>query len=108
MTTNTSRTPGPRPNLPARIPGEALSASTLEIAAHGTAPYRVGDRITGLSYVPPEGRPSSRPAPVTGTVVQVGSGWAGIDADRAYVWVRLADGTECQALISEIEPLTDR
>ncbi|NSC22249.1 hypothetical protein FM076_14045 [Streptomyces albus subsp. chlorinus] len=71
-----------------------------------TAPFRVGDRVRGTSYVPPERRDKEKPEEFEGIVVQLGSGYAGVDADRALVWARLADGTERQALIHETELLT--
>ncbi|MEU5835405.1 hypothetical protein ABZ820_17250 [Streptomyces diacarni] len=71
-----------------------------------TAPFRIGDRVRGTSYVPPERLGREEPEEFEGTVVQLGSGYAGVDADRALVWARLADGTERQALICETELLT--
>jgi hypothetical protein len=71
------------------------------------SPFKVGDRVRGVSYVPPERRPYERPEPFEGTVVQVGAGYAGVDRDRAYLWARIADGTERQALAREtklVEP----
>ncbi|MBT2395642.1 hypothetical protein [Streptomyces sp. ISL-100] len=68
-----------------------------------TAHYRVGDIVTGISYVPPEDHHREQPEEITGKVVQVGAGWAGVDADRAYVWVRLANGRERQALVRDIQ-----
>ncbi|WP_030021739.1 hypothetical protein [Streptomyces monomycini] len=70
-----------------------------------TAPFRVGDRVRGTSYVPPERREKEKPEEFEGTVVQLGSGYAGVDADRAFLWARLADGTERQALIRQTELL---
>ncbi|MFD9420451.1 hypothetical protein ACFWC9_37995 [Streptomyces goshikiensis] len=70
------------------------------------APYAVGDLVTGTSYVRPEDRAREQPEEITGRVVQVGSGWAGIDAAQAYVWVRLASGHERQALIRDIRKVT--
>lgn len=67
------------------------------------APFRVGDRVHGQSYVPPEQRRRERPEPFDGVVVQVGSGYAGVDAKNAFLWSRLADGTERQSLVSETE-----
>ncbi|WP_030017919.1 hypothetical protein [Streptomyces monomycini] len=67
------------------------------------APFRVGDRVRGTSYVSPERRGRDKPEKFEGTVVQLGSGYAGVDADRAFLWARLADGTERQALIRESE-----
>ncbi|MEW2636186.1 hypothetical protein AB0903_32230 [Streptomyces sp. NPDC048389] len=71
-----------------------------------TAPFRIGDRVRGTSYVPPERRGREEPEEFEGTVVQLGSGYAGVDADRALVWARLENGTEHQSLISETELLT--
>ncbi|MFB7467085.1 hypothetical protein ACFCZ1_26920 [Streptomyces sp. NPDC056224] len=70
------------------------------------APYAVGDLVTGTSYVQPEDRASEQPEEITGHIVQVGSGWDGIDAAQAYVWVRLASGREQQALIRDIRKVT--
>ena len=72
-------------------------------------PFTVGDRVRGTSYVPPERRGDEQPEPFEGNVVQVGAGYAGVDKNRAYLWVRIADGTERQALIRdtkhiELEP----
>ncbi|WKX72689.1 hypothetical protein [Streptomyces sp. XD-27] len=66
-------------------------------------PFRIGDRVRGLSYVHPERLRWERPEPFEGVVVQVGSGWAGVDADQAYVWSRLEDHTERKSLITETE-----
>ncbi|MFI1191626.1 hypothetical protein [Streptomyces californicus] len=71
-----------------------------------TAPFRVGDRVRGTSYVPAERRGREKPEEFEGSVVQLGSGYAGVDADCAFLWARLADGTERQALIRETELLT--
>lgn len=44
-----------------------------------------------------------QPEEFSGRIVQVaGSGWDGIDAAQAYVWVRLLSGRERQALIRDI------
>jgi hypothetical protein len=67
------------------------------------APFKVGDSVTGTSYVPPERRRFERPEPFAGVVVQVGSGYLGVDAEAAFVWVRLADHTERQALVTDTE-----
>lgn len=72
------------------------------------APFRIGERVTGMTYVPPENRPFEQPRPFEGDVVQVGSGYAGVDADNSYVWVRLDDVTECQALIVDTKPSTTK
>ncbi|WP_413800921.1 hypothetical protein [Streptomyces iranensis] len=71
-----------------------------------TGPFQVGDRVHATSYVPPERRDKEKPGEFEGTVVQLGSGYAGVDADRAFLWARLADGTERQALIRQTELLT--
>ncbi|MFB6615758.1 hypothetical protein ACIGFK_36515 [Streptomyces sp. NPDC085524] len=74
---------------------------------HGRrAPYAVGDLVTGTSYVQPGDRVSEKPVEIIGHIVQVGSGWDGIDADHAYVWVRLPSGRERQALIRDIRKVT--
>ncbi|MFI6625885.1 hypothetical protein [Streptomyces sp. NPDC050528] len=67
------------------------------------APFLVGDRVKGTSYVPPG--PHRREAPETfeGVVVQVGSGYAGVDAEHAFLWVKLKDHTERQALVADTE-----
>ncbi|MGW8782389.1 hypothetical protein ACWGNM_30600 [Streptomyces sp. NPDC055796] len=79
---------------------------TMMATPRRTAPYRVGDLVTGISYVAPQHRGREMPEPITGRVVQVGSGWAGVDADQAYVWVRLPSGCERQALIGDIQKVT--
>lgn len=66
-------------------------------------PFQCGDRVRGMSYVPPEKRRFEAPEPFEGVVVQIGSGYAGPDAERAYLWVRLDDATERQALVAETE-----
>ncbi|MEU3772645.1 hypothetical protein AB0F11_05410 [Streptomyces sp. NPDC032472] len=38
---------------------------------------------------------------------QVGSGWAGVDADQAYVWIRLGSGREAQALMRDVRRLAE-
>ncbi|MFE3555369.1 hypothetical protein ACFXKW_10960 [Streptomyces sp. NPDC059193] len=76
------------------------------VSARRPAPYAVGDQVTGTSYVPPEDRRRAAPEPITGRVVQVGSGWDGVDAARAFVWVRLPSGQERQALIRDITKVT--
>lgn len=68
-------------------------------------PFRVGDRVRGTSYVPPERRAKEKREEFEGIVVQLGSGYAGVDADRAFLWARLENGTERQALIRETELL---
>ncbi|MFD9622894.1 hypothetical protein ACFWB2_37445 [Streptomyces virginiae] len=81
----------------------ARTPSPHRTAAHTRrAPYAVGDLVTGISYVQPEHRGREQPEEFTGRIVQVGSGWDGVDAEQAYVWVRLATGRERQALIRDI------
>ncbi|MFD8024512.1 hypothetical protein ACFV6G_29350 [Streptomyces lavendulae] len=48
--------------------------------------------VRGPEALPPGG--SRTPAVYEGEVVQVGSGWNGVDAANAYLWIRLADRTE--------------
>ncbi|MEV5878757.1 hypothetical protein AB0L75_31945 [Streptomyces sp. NPDC052101] len=67
------------------------------------APFRVGDQVRGTTYVPPDHHRHERPERFEGVVVQVGSGYAGVDAKTAFLWVRLADHTERQALVSDTE-----
>ncbi|MFF4324819.1 hypothetical protein [Streptomyces sp. NPDC001568] len=43
------------------------------------------------------------PAEFTGVIAQIGSGWDDVDADTAYVWVRLKSGREVKALIRDVE-----
>ncbi|WP_031155361.1 hypothetical protein [Streptomyces erythrochromogenes] len=62
-------------------------------------PYEIGDTVTGWTVVPPEDRTRQQPEQVTGTVVQIGSGWAGVDCGTAYLWLRLPSGREAQVLI---------
>ncbi|MEU3721504.1 hypothetical protein [Streptomyces sp. NPDC031705] len=57
-----------------------------------SAPYQVGDVVRGPEALPPGD--DRTPATYEGEVVQVGSGWNGVDADQAYLWIRLADRTE--------------
>ncbi len=78
-------------------------AKPTSLSAVPPAPFEVGDHVRGMSYVPPERDRWERPEPIEGDVVQVGAGWSGIDADRAYVWVRLPDRTERQALMQDVE-----
>ncbi|MGW0712344.1 hypothetical protein ACWD4G_41480 [Streptomyces sp. NPDC002643] len=68
-----------------------------------TAPFRVGDQVRGTTYVPPDRHLRERPEPFEGVVVQVGSGYAGVDAERAFLWVRLSDHTERQSLVEDTE-----
>ncbi|MER5966868.1 hypothetical protein [Streptomyces sp. NPDC002057] len=57
-----------------------------------SAPYAVGDVVRGPEALPPGDHRT--PDTYEGEVVQVGSGWNGVDAAHAYLWVRLADRTE--------------
>jgi hypothetical protein len=74
---------------------------------HTAAPFLVGDRVRGTTYVPPGPHRRENPEPFEGVVVQVGSGYAGVDAERAFLWVRLADHTERQALVAETELVSE-
>ncbi|MFD3557030.1 hypothetical protein ACFWWA_33735 [Streptomyces goshikiensis] len=65
---------------------------------------RVGDPVTGWTYVEPEDRGRESSQPITGTVPQIGSGGNGVDDDLAYVWVRLPSGRDAKALVRELEP----
>ncbi|MFK0173972.1 hypothetical protein ACIQU5_34865 [Streptomyces sp. NPDC090306] len=69
------------------------------------APFRIGDRVRGVSYVAPERRRREQPEEFEGVVVQIGSGYAGVDANHAFVWVRLKNGTERQSLVCDTELL---
>lgn len=61
------------------------------------APFIIGDWVKGWSV--PEPGTSEQPQLHEGEVVQVGSGWTGVDAEAAYLWVRLPCGTErCLAI----------
>ncbi|MEU2395959.1 hypothetical protein [Streptomyces sp. NPDC007369] len=71
-------------------------------------PYAVGEFVTAVTHVPPGRRGRELPMQVTGRIVQVGSGWAGVDADRAYVWIRLATGREVLALVKDVRKLPER
>ncbi|UUY52563.1 hypothetical protein NRK68_35465 (plasmid) [Streptomyces yangpuensis] len=62
-------------------------------------PYEIGGTVTGWTVVPPEGRTRRQPEQVTGTVVQIGSGRAGVDCRTACLWLRLPSGREAQVLI---------
>ncbi|MFD5512160.1 hypothetical protein ACFWIB_30940 [Streptomyces sp. NPDC127051] len=73
---------------------------------HHRCPYEVGDTVTGTTYVDPADRAREAPQEFTGKVVQVGSGWAGIDADLAYLWARLDNRREVQALIRDCRKAT--
>ncbi|WP_405804507.1 hypothetical protein [Streptomyces sp. NBC_01187] len=68
-------------------------------------PFRIGDRVRGISYVPPERRQCEAPEEFEGVIVQVGSGYAGVDAELTLVCCRLADHTERQSLARETELL---
>ena len=70
---------------------------------HASAPFLLGDRVKGTSYVPPGPHRREEPERFEGVVVQVGSGYAGVDAEHAFLWVRLADHTERQALVTDTE-----
>ncbi len=67
-------------------------------------PFLVGDRVRGTTYVPPGLRKREAPEPFEGVVVQVGSGYPKVDAEADFLWVRLADCTERQALATDTEP----
>ncbi|MBT2613643.1 hypothetical protein J7I97_36910 [Streptomyces sp. ISL-87] len=56
------------------------------------APFTIGDWVEGWTL--PEPGTREQPELHEGEVVQVGSGWNGVDADAAYLWVRLPGGTE--------------
>ncbi|MEU0274915.1 hypothetical protein [Streptomyces sp. NPDC006307] len=73
-----------------------------------SAPLRVGDTVTGRTYVSPEDKGREQPQEITGTVVQVGSGFAGVDAEKAFVWVRLPDCTERKCLIRDVRRADER
>lgn len=71
-----------------------------------TSRFRVGDRVRGVTYVPPDLLRRWRPEPFEGVVVQVGSGYGQVDVDeRPYLWSRLDDCTERQSLVEETELL---
>jgi hypothetical protein len=65
----------------------------------------IGDRVRGISYVPVERKRYESAEAFEGRVVQVGSGYAGVDAKKSYLWVRLPDGTERQSLVSQTQLL---
>ncbi|MGY1499084.1 hypothetical protein ACW4TU_21255 [Streptomyces sp. QTS52] len=69
-----------------------------------SAPFLVGDRVRGTTYVPPDLRKREAPEPFEGVVVQVGSGYPKVDAEGDFLWVRLADCTERQSLVADTEP----
>ncbi|MGW0826173.1 hypothetical protein [Streptomyces sp. NPDC002845] len=73
---------------------------------HTAAPFFVGDRVRGTTYVPPDLRHRERPEPFEGVVVQVGTGYPKVDAQHAFLWTRLADHTERQSLVGETELVT--
>ncbi|MEU9037956.1 hypothetical protein AB0D45_24070 [Streptomyces sp. NPDC048352] len=75
-------------------------------ARRKTTRLRVGDLVTGRSYVEPGNRAREQSQLITGTVAQIGSGWAGVDASQAYLWVRLPSGLEVKALIQDVERLS--
>ncbi|MFK0016310.1 hypothetical protein [Streptomyces sp. NPDC091027] len=54
--------------------------------------------MRGPEFLPPGDY--STPAIYEGEVVQVGSGWDGVDAPNAYLWVRLPDRTERRLAVS--------
>ncbi|GAA3902516.1 hypothetical protein GCM10023084_63730 [Streptomyces lacrimifluminis] len=68
------------------------------------APFLVGDRVRGTTYVPPDLRKREAPERFEGVVVQVGSGYPKVDAEGDFLWVRLADCTERQSLVADTEP----
>ncbi|WP_405681031.1 hypothetical protein OG239_01825 [Streptomyces sp. NBC_00868] len=55
--------------------------------------------MRGPEAVPPGGY--CTPAVYEGEVIQVGSGWNGVDAAQAYLWVRLPDRTERKLAIRQ-------
>jgi hypothetical protein len=67
------------------------------------APFQIGDRVRGTSFVPLERRPTEKPELFEGIVVQVGSGYRGVDREHAFVWSRLPDCTERQSLVCETQ-----
>ncbi|MEU5805843.1 hypothetical protein [Streptomyces sp. NPDC047718] len=71
------------------------------------SPYAVGDLVAAVTHVPPGQRGRELPMQVSGRIVQVGSGWAGVDADQAYVWIRLASGREALALMKDVRKLRE-
>ncbi|MFD4740157.1 hypothetical protein ACFWNQ_22705 [Streptomyces virginiae] len=79
---------------------------TATAAYRQTARLRVGDLVTGQSYVEPQDGTREQPRLITGTVAQIGSGWTGIDEDLGYVWVRLPCGREAKALARGLEKTT--
>lgn len=77
------------------------------MARGGRARFKVGDTVTGWSYVEPEDRRRETPEEIAGRVVQVGSGWKGVEADQAYLWIRLPSGREARALIRDVVKVTE-
>ncbi|MEU2453876.1 hypothetical protein ABZ605_27835 [Streptomyces sp. NPDC012765] len=71
-------------------------------ARRRSASYKVGDIVTGTTYVEPEDRRREAPVEFTGTVVQLGAGWQRVDASLAYLWARLPSGREVKALIQDV------
>ncbi|MDA5279890.1 hypothetical protein ACWGHM_31970 [Streptomyces sp. NPDC054904] len=69
------------------------------------APYRVGEWVRGWTL--PDSGGHEQPEECEGEVVQVGSGWDGVDAHIAYLWVRMASGRE-QRLAVRGSARTDR
>lgn len=67
------------------------------------APFKVGDAVTGTTYVEPTFRGREAAVEFAGTVVQIGSGWAGVEADLAFLWARLPSGREVKAPIRDVE-----
>ncbi|HEY9372279.1 hypothetical protein [Streptomyces sp.] len=74
-----------------------MTRRTGQRAGSASAPYALGDVVRGLEALATGER--RQPETFEGAVVQVGSGWDGVDADNAYLWVRLPDGTERQLAI---------
>ncbi|MGI5451369.1 hypothetical protein ACQEVM_37555 [Streptomyces sp. CA-243310] len=66
--------------------------SAAEPARSLPSKFSVGDWVEGWTRPTDGTREQSELH--QGEVVQIGSGWAGVDADAAYLWVRLPDGTE--------------
>lgn len=87
---------------PSRTQHEPKKKSASAIGAQ-RATFQVGDRVRGTTYVLHERRNREVPEPFDGTVVQIGSGWNRVDFERAYLWVKLADCTERQALVEDTE-----
>ncbi|MFD4865255.1 hypothetical protein [Streptomyces sp. NPDC058412] len=74
-----------------------MTRRTRQRAGSASAPYALGDVVQGLETLAVG--ECRQPATYEGVVVQVGSGWDGVDADNAYLWVRLPNGTERQLVI---------